>query len=161
MIRRVRKGEKLGPVEVGQEVIRSAHNGHVEVVRSAMQRLGFDKLVDATSSRERDLVVRPIRHRREGRVKTHIFLCMLAYYVQWHIMQAWKPLLFADEATADQKRARDPVAPAKRSKAALDKVHSRQLVDASCGGHPRLRLAAAPPDAPADHCRHSAGLSSG
>jgi hypothetical protein len=76
-----------------------------------------------------DLHVRPIRHRLEGRVKAHIFLSMLAYYVQWHMMQAWKPLLFADEATTDQKRDRDPVAPAKRSRAALDKVHSRQLAD--------------------------------
>ena len=76
-----------------------------------------------------DLHVRPIRHRLEGRVKAHIFLSMLAYYVQWHMRQALKPLLFADEATAEQKRERDPVAPAKRSKAALDKVHNRQLAD--------------------------------
>ena len=76
-----------------------------------------------------DLHVRPIRHRLEGRVKAHIFLSMLAYYVQWHMRQAWQPLLFADEATADEKLRRDPVAPARRSKAALDKVHSRQLSD--------------------------------
>ena len=76
-----------------------------------------------------DLHVRPIRHRLESRVKAHIFLSMLAYYVQWHMRQALKPLLFADEATAAQKADRDPVAPAKRSKAALDKVHSRRLAD--------------------------------
>jgi hypothetical protein len=74
-----------------------------------------------------DLQVRPIRHRLEARVKAHIFLSMLAYYVQWHLAQAWKPLLFADEAPADE--ARDPVAPARRSKAALAKVHSRRLAD--------------------------------
>ena len=45
-----------------------------------------------------DLQVRPIRHRLEERVKAHIFLSMLAYYVQWHLAKAWKPLLFADEA---------------------------------------------------------------
>ena len=76
-----------------------------------------------------DLHVRPIRHRLEGRVKAHIFLSMLAYYVQWHMRQAWQPLLFADEATPEQKQSRDPVAPARRSKAALEKVHSRQLAD--------------------------------
>ena len=76
-----------------------------------------------------DLNVRPIRHRLEGRVKAHIFLSMLAYYVQWHMLQALKPLLFADEARAEEKQNRDPVAPAKRSQAALDKVHSRQLAD--------------------------------
>ena len=76
-----------------------------------------------------DLHVRPIRHRLEGRVRAHIFLSMLAYHVQWHMRQALKPLLFSDEATAEQKADRDPVAPAKRSKAALDKAHTRQLAD--------------------------------
>src|SRR5271165_4336132 len=58
-----------------------------------------------------DLQVRPIRHRLESRVKAHIFLSMLAYYLQWHLAEAWKPLLFADEAPADEARERDPVAP--------------------------------------------------
>jgi Transposase DDE domain len=49
-----------------------------------------------------DLQVRPIRHRLETRVKAHIFLSMLAYYVQWHLAEAWKPLLFADEMLQDQ-----------------------------------------------------------
>jgi hypothetical protein len=78
-----------------------------------------------------DLQVRPIRHRLEERVKAHIFLCMLAYYVQWHLAEAWKPLLFADEAPADEARQRDPVAPARRSAAALAKAHSRRLADGS------------------------------
>ena len=76
-----------------------------------------------------DLNVRPIRHRLVSRVKAHIFLSMLAYYVQWHMRQAWKPLLFTDEASAQEKQNRDPVAPAKRSQAALDKAHSRLLAD--------------------------------
>ena len=76
-----------------------------------------------------DLHVRPIRHRLESRVKAHIFLNMLAYYVQWHMRQARTPLLFADEATAEQKADRDPVALARRSQVTLDKVHSRQLAD--------------------------------
>ncbi len=73
-----------------------------------------------------DLQVRPIRHRLEARVKAHIFLTILAYYVQWHMAEAWKPLLFADEMPPDADRERDPVAPAKRSKAALAKVHMRK-----------------------------------
>ncbi len=76
-----------------------------------------------------DLQVRPIRHRLEARVKAHIFLSMLAYYVQWHLAEAWKPLLFADKMPADAARERDPVASATRSKAALAKVHSRRLAD--------------------------------
>ena len=56
MIRRVLKGERLGPVESALEVTRSLSHGHVEAVRMAMKRLGFDKLIDAKASRERDLV---------------------------------------------------------------------------------------------------------
>jgi len=76
-----------------------------------------------------DLHVRPIRHRLEERVKAHIFLSMLAYYVQWHLAEAWKPLLFADEAPADEAHDRDPVAPAKRAAAALAKAQTRRLTD--------------------------------
>ena len=78
-----------------------------------------------------DLHVRPIRHRLESRVKAHIFLSMLAYYVQWHMIQAWASLTFADEAGEDAARLSNPVAPAKRSKATLDKVHTRTLADGS------------------------------
>ena len=75
-----------------------------------------------------DLKVRPIHHHLEGRVRSHIFLCMLAYYVEWHMRQAWRELMFADE---DQgaKLTRDPVAPAKRSEAAMKKVISHTLHD--------------------------------
>jgi hypothetical protein len=77
-----------------------------------------------------DLMVRPIRHRLEDRVKAHLFLCMLAYYVQWHMAEAWRPLLFADE-DQQSKASRDPVASAKRSEAALQKVHTKRLDDDS------------------------------
>src|SRR5262245_11717417 len=80
-----------------------------------------------------DLQVRPIRHRLEARVKAHILLSMLAYYVQWHMIEAWAPLTFKDEVTdqAGNQPARlaDPVAPARRSEAALAKVHTRTLAD--------------------------------
>ena len=61
-----------------------------------------------------DLKVRPIHHRLEDRVRAHIFLCMRAYYVEWHMLEAWRPLLFADEDQA-AKADRDPVIPAERS----------------------------------------------
>jgi hypothetical protein len=76
-----------------------------------------------------DLQVRPIRHRLEARVKAHIFLSMLAYYVQWHMIEAWAPLTFKDEAGDEAARLADPVAPARRSQAALAKVHTRTLAD--------------------------------
>jgi hypothetical protein len=75
-----------------------------------------------------DLKVRPIHHRTAARVRAHILLCMLAYYVEWHMREAWRELLFADPEQ-QAKAMRDPVAPAKRSQAALDKVASRQLDD--------------------------------
>ena len=53
---------------------------------------------------------------------------MLAHYVAWHMMESWRALLFSDE-DQQAKTTRDPVAPATRSKAALDKVHARVLDD--------------------------------
>ena len=76
-----------------------------------------------------DLQVRPIRHRLGGRVRAHILLSMLAYYVQWHMIEAWAPLTFADQAGDDAARLADPVAPARRSQATLVKVRTRTLAD--------------------------------
>lgn len=75
-----------------------------------------------------DLQIRPIHHRLEDRVRAHLFVCMLAYYVQWHLREAWRELLFADEDQA-AKTYRDPVAPAQRSEEALCKVASRRIDD--------------------------------
>lgn len=75
-----------------------------------------------------DLKVRPIHHRTADRVRAHILLCMLAYYVEWHMREAWRELMFADIDQA-AKVTRDPVAPAQRSPAALDKVASRVVDD--------------------------------
>jgi transposase len=75
-----------------------------------------------------DLKIRPIHHRLADRVRSHILLCMLAYYVEWHMREAWRPVLFADE-DQDAKKSRDPVAPAQRSPAALAKVKSHKLDD--------------------------------
>jgi len=77
-----------------------------------------------------DLKVRPIHHRLADRVRSHIFLCMLAYYVEWHMLQAWRELMFAD-TEQDIKATRDPVAPAKRSASAQAKAASHTLADGS------------------------------
>lgn len=76
------------------------------------------------------LMVRPIHHRLEKRVRCHIFLCMLAYYVLWHMQEAWRPLLFADE-DQEVKLTRDPVAPASRSQSAIQKITSKKTEDGS------------------------------
>jgi len=75
-----------------------------------------------------DLKVRPIHHRKANRVRAHIFLCMLAYYVEWHMREAWRELMFAD-TDQQAKATRDPVAPAERSKSAQLKAARRTLDD--------------------------------
>jgi transposase len=76
-----------------------------------------------------DLLIRPIRHRTEDRVPAHIFLCLLAYYVEWHLRQAWAPLLFEDEHLAEERRRRDPILPATGSPSAQKKKLTRQTAD--------------------------------
>jgi transposase len=76
-----------------------------------------------------DLLIRPIRHRTEDRVPAHIFLCLLAYYVEWHLRRAWAPLLFEDEELSELRRQRDPILPATGSPSAQAKKLTRQTAD--------------------------------
>jgi len=68
-----------------------------------------------------DLLVRPIRHRTETRVPVHIFLCMLAFYVEWHMRRVLAPILFEDEELPDERKRRDPILPAEPSESAKQK----------------------------------------
>jgi transposase len=76
-----------------------------------------------------DLLVRPIRHRTEDRVPAHIFLCVLAYYVEWHLRRAWAPLLFEDEERWEERKRRDPVLSAQPSASAQRKKRSHETAD--------------------------------
>jgi transposase len=77
-----------------------------------------------------DLKVRPIYHHQAERVKAHVFLCMLAYYVEWHMRRVLKPLLFDDEDhEAAQAQRTGVVAPAQRSESAQQKALTKQTVD--------------------------------
>ena len=76
-----------------------------------------------------DLLVRPIRHRTEDRVPAHIFLCVLAYYVEWHLRRTWAPLLFEDEERWEERKRRDPVLPAQPSASAKRKKSSHETAD--------------------------------
>lgn len=80
-----------------------------------------------------DLKVRPIYHRLPDRVRAHVFLCMLAYYVEWHMRQKLAPVLFDDDdvETAEQLRE-SVVAPAERSPRALEKARTKHTDE----GHP-------------------------
>jgi len=73
-----------------------------------------------------DLLVRPIFHWREDRVRAHLFVCFLAAYVRWHLEEAWAPLLFRDEAPPVRT---DPVAPPERSAGAIAKEHDHRTPD--------------------------------
>lgn len=70
-----------------------------------------------------ELEIRPIHHRLEDRVRAHVLLCTLAYYLTWHLRQAWAPLLFKDEQPPTD---RDPVAKATRSPAAQHKATTKR-----------------------------------
>ena len=70
-----------------------------------------------------DLQIRPIHHHLETRVRAHVLLCMLAYYLTWHLKAAWTPLLFTDE---QRPVAADPVAKATRSPAAQRKASTKR-----------------------------------
>lgn len=95
-----------------------------EVVRSYKLLAGVERAFKTLKSV--DLQVRPVHHRLADRVRAHIFICMLAYYVRWHLERAWAPLLFKDEA---KPVAEDVVAPARRSEAALVKARTQRLAD--------------------------------
>jgi hypothetical protein len=77
-----------------------------------------------------DLKVRPIRHYRERRVRSHVFLCMLAYYVEWHMRRVLAPMLFDDDHRAEaQAMSASVVAPARRSPHALKKAQTGRTED--------------------------------
>jgi hypothetical protein len=79
-----------------------------------------------------DLLVRPIHHRLEPRVRAHVLICVLAYYVEWHLRRAWRPLLFEDEELDGDRAVRDPVAPAEPS----DSVRRKKTTHQTAGGLP-------------------------
>ena len=74
-----------------------------------------------------DLKVRPVHHRLDGRVRAHVLLCTLAYYVEWHMRRRLAPILFDDEHKADDRPS--PVDPARRSNNAMIKANSRRTED--------------------------------
>ena len=80
-----------------------------------------------------DLKVRPVFHHAANRVRAHVFLCMLAYYVEWHLRERLKPLLFDDDDPAAAEAARASiVAPAQVSAAAKEKARRKRTAN----GHP-------------------------
>jgi hypothetical protein len=81
---------------------------------------------DFRSIKSIDLDLRPIHHHLETRVRAHVFICMLAAYLTWHLRQTWAPLTFTDEHRPDPT---DPVAPARRSQNADTKAATKTTTD--------------------------------
>ena len=77
-----------------------------------------------------DLKIRPIFHWLDGRIRAHVFLCMLAYYIEWHLRAKLAPVLFDDEERESAETARPSiVAPAPRSQTALNKEITKRTAD--------------------------------
>jgi transposase len=76
-----------------------------------------------------NISVRPIRHRTDDHISAHIFLCMLTYYVEYHMRKALAPLLFDDEELDDIRNTRDAVLPAKASQSAITKKRTKLTAD--------------------------------
>ena len=113
-----------------------------------------------------DLEVRPVHHRLAGRVRAHVFLCMLAYHVIWHLRRALAPLLFDDhdrDAAAAQRAS--PVAAARVSPAARAKARTRRTADGqpvhsfrtllAGSGHPDPQHPALRRRPPGRHAQHA------
>jgi hypothetical protein len=77
-----------------------------------------------------DLQIRPVHHWIGPRVRAHVFLCMLGYYIEWHLREAWAPILFHDhDRAAAQAQRVSPVAAAETSDAAKRKRIARRTDD--------------------------------
>jgi transposase len=115
----------------GLYVIRTSESQHTlsaaDTVRSYKHLAQVERVFRTLKGRE--LQIRPIHHRTEARVRAHLFLCLLAYYVEWHLRQALAPLLFDDQALPVDRHHRDPVAPAQPSASAKHKKVARVTED--------------------------------
>ena len=101
----------------GIYVIRtSEHSGKMSASEAVRSYKRLEHVEQAFRSiKGLDILIRPIFHRIDRRVRAHIFLCMLAYYVEWHMRKALAPLLFEEENLEEQRKATDPVLPAQPS----------------------------------------------
>jgi len=121
----IEREKKLDGIYVIRTNVPAASMPANDVVRSYKQLSGVERAF--RSLKTVDLHVRPIHHRLADRVRAHVFLCMLAYYVEWHMREKLAPLLFDDhDKPAGQARRDSMVKPAKRSAAAERKALTKQ-----------------------------------
>jgi transposase len=124
----IEREKKLDGLYVIRTNVPAASLAAAEVVRSYKQLSGVERAF--RSLKTVDLHVRPIHHRLAKRVRAHVLLCALAYYVEWHMRSQLAPLLFDDhDKTAAQARRDSVVKPAQRSEAAERKALTKQTVE--------------------------------
>jgi DDE family transposase len=115
---------KLDGIYVLRTSVGSGHLDSGEVVSSYKALAQVERAFRAFNT---DLDIRPIRHRTEDRVRAHVFLRMLSYYLSWHLQARLAPLLFTDDDKPAAQAARpSPVAPATRSPRALAKAATKK-----------------------------------
>jgi Transposase DDE domain len=115
---------KLDGIYVVRTSVTAADLDSGEVVSSYKALAQVERAFRAFNT---DLDIRPIRHRTAGRVRAHVFLRMISYYITWHMQARLAPLLFADDDKQTAHAARpSPVAPAIRSPRALAKAATKQ-----------------------------------
>lgn len=123
----IRRESELDGIYIVRTSEKQAQLSAPDAVRSYKNLARVEKLFRTIKGIDR--LVRPIRHRDEQRVRAHIFLCMLAYYVSWHMRKALASLLFVDEDLDAIRPTRDPVAKAAPSPAAKRKKATRRCKD--------------------------------
>jgi len=120
----IEREKKLDGIYVIRTNVKAAAMSSPDVVRSYKQLSHVERAF--RSLKTVDLKVRPIHHRLEDRVRAHVFLCMLAYYVEWHMRRKLAPLLFEDhDKKAATLRRESVVKPALRSEAAERKAATK------------------------------------
>lgn len=115
----------------GLYVIRtSVGQDHISAPDTVRAYKGLSHAEDAFRYCNMDIEVRPIRHYKEPRVKAHLLICMLAWYVEWHMRQALAPMLFADDdKDAAEAQRKSPVERAQRSARAKAKAATKRTAD--------------------------------
>jgi len=124
----IEKEESLDGIYVVRTNVPADMFSSEQAVRSYKSLSGVERAF--RSLKTVDLHVRPIHHRQPDRVRAHILICMLAYYVEWHMRKDLAPLLFDDDdkVAAEQMRT-SVVAPAQRSVSAQDKAYNKRTPD--------------------------------
>ena len=125
---RIAEEAQLDGIYVIRTSVPAEHLGTAEAVQAYKDLSRVERAFRCMKTE--DLEIRPIRHWAAGRVRAHVFLCMLAYHVEWHLRQALAPLLFHDTDLATARAARSsPVAPTEPSEIAKLKKATKRSAD--------------------------------